>query len=558
MTGGADLSGLIQFDGLQQVLSELVEARRLQAAVIEQLRADNDARWAKVERRLDAIDAALGSKATEREVRRVEADARQARDVLARQADELASRVGTMSEAADAREAARTLAVSELQAELQNLAPLRELKRVEAAVGERVSVDQLHAARAALEASQRAASDVARSRAAELSESLGAHATLLADHAQQLPRLATTEAVERLQRAHAASTAQLEAAISTVGSEARSHSTATDRRVERSAEDARAEREQVWAALRRVEADVQGKMGREEAVAQIDELTRVSTASQRAAEADTRAATTELARRVEATAAIAERAADAADAASASAAERASRADFSQLETRVLALASRDELRAEVERMRAELDARARTLAERLELHESELSALGAAALGVGGALGRGGAGSARRAPPRGQAAAGDTVAEPASARDAEGPAGLLATPSVLPAGSGGGSSAPTRDAGRAGGGAGGGAFAFPDSGARALDPARVVDAGVVESAGLRGATSEGSVPSGVPAGARAPGSGGGEGGHVTTRALGGAFDSAGLRSDLERRRQQLEQRRQSIAEARMRSAAGM
>jgi hypothetical protein len=244
----------VQLDGLQQVLGELLESSRQQQLAVAQLRADVDARFGAIERHIEVVDATLGARTEERELRRVETEAQTARDGLARALDELRSRFADAVKTIDERDSRRLLLLTEVHNEVKTCASAQQLQRAEKQVraslrarrlppqpncsqcihtpacfafsrvtpthdsphpqlSERITHDQLRAARATLEAAQRAAHDAWQERADALSTMLGTAASTLAEHAQLLPRLATTEAVERTHRTFVAELAAIGALL---------------------------------------------------------------------------------------------------------------------------------------------------------------------------------------------------------------------------------------------------------------------------------------------------------------------------------------------------------
>jgi hypothetical protein len=164
---------------------------------------------------------------------------------------------------------------------------------------------------------------------------LGTAASTLAEHAQLLPRLATTEAVERTHRTFVAELAAIGASAGGQLGEARQALLSADRRAEQRADDGKADAHAAWAAVRRLEAELQHKLSRDEAMALLGALRRDVAAERAAAEQTARLARDEGALRLVELSELAHAAAAIADEAHATAAKAVPRADVHSLEQRL-------------------------------------------------------------------------------------------------------------------------------------------------------------------------------------------------------------------------------
>lgn len=492
-----DMARLINLDGLQQVLAELLDASHRQRGELAALRAETDAKFGAIARKVDGVEALLTACSSERELRRAEHEAGAARDGIVRSVEALASRFHAAVETIDARDARRLLLLTEVHNEVKSCAPAAEVQRVKQQLAACASLEQLQATRRALEEQARASSDAWQERAAALAKLSGAHDAALATQALRLSQAAPAEALELVRKEVGAELGALRAEVHARTADAQHGASAAERRLDRRADELQTQAEAQGAALRRLEVEAEGKLGREEAAGQLGALAAEHTAAARGADEDARTAREEVSRRLGELAAAEEAAA-----ARVAAAEDATRGlapyeELAALEERVLGLAGREELRAELAGLRAEEGERARRMGERLELLSRELAAR----------------------------AGGAQAVRPGGARELD-----IGSP------------------------AGGAALATPVS--RALSQPHSSDDRFADSSPqasrLGGELARAAASPSASSPCASPRDDGGDGGGGT----GGGGSASGLRADLERRRRQLEERRQSIAAVRQRAAA--
>ncbi|KAJ1640459.1 hypothetical protein T492DRAFT_831989 [Pavlovales sp. CCMP2436] len=613
-----DLSRLVMMDGLQQLLGELLEAAQRQKGESAQLRTDMERMVSSVERRLDGLDASIAARASEREVRRVESEARAAREGIARTFETLASKFNAAVETIDARDSRRLLLLTEVHNEVKSCASAKQMALVEQQLVAAVSLEQLQATRQGLEQQLRASSDAWVERATALERASDGNDAAVSLHTQQIAKLAATDSIERAEREIRAELGALASEFDSRLSEVRHAAVVSERGLARRSDDLKGELELALQVVRRTDTELKSKVGRDGVAAQLDELSRALAAERQAAEADARNSREDVAERLNWLATALELAGDRAVALDALLPELARSKELLLLEQRLLSLATKDELRVELEASRAESLARARRIGERVELLGKEVIRVGSAADAASAASSRqlqaswgalaldapAGPTPAARVHPERTAAVGGSGAS--SGRYGEGAQWEVG-------GSGASSPLPPDRVGvgprvrqREGGGSGD-VLATPQQNQELATPGglagrRPMDAspslaekpygsvqppyGGVQTPFLAAqsygsalqpyssaqqpyfspaisassALRNGSAPDaaryreGEYFASTTPGATAGSGGGVP---LGGALSAVGLRTDLERRRRQLEERRQSIAAVRQRAASG-
>lgn len=556
-----DASRLINLDGLQSLLGELLELSHKQGESIAQLRLDTEKRLSTLLRKVDGVEAALAARASERELRRVEHEAGVARDGIIRSVEALASKFTAAVETIDARDARRLLLLTEVHQEVKSCASASQMQRVEQQLTERASLEQLHGTRQSLEQQLRVSSDAWHERASALAKRSDAHDAAIGAHALQLAQAATAEALELAQRELSAELAALNTELSARLADARHAASAAERRLDRRADDLSGAQDVQLSSLQRLEAELRAKLGRDEAATQLEALGAQLAAARRATDSDTRTARDDASHRLGQIAAVAEAAAERAAAAESMARHAAPQAQLTALEERMLGMASREQVRAELDGVRTEVHTRAKRTAERLEMLAAELLRLAPAADGAASAMPGRTLGALWSAIDERDEREARAIALTAAAAVA--PGHSLYTPVTR---SGGGGEVPSQMGGsNAGASASGGhglvwhgpisdgqpysALRHAPAPPSAHPPEPPLSSRSPDGHPARGASACGS-PSAPSSLAAADGGDDGDGGGAP---LGGALSAVGLRSDLERRRRQLEERRQSIAAVRQR-----
>lgn len=368
-----DIANIVQVDGLQRLLQRIHASVNALGDQLEMARAEASRRADGIDRRVDALEVLLGEKAGQRDIRRLEGDARQARDDASGRMTELAAKLTASSETAESRALKLEHRLHELEARALELASARDLRRLEGALDDRLTVEAFQTARQDIDSAMRAVgkdlSDAVRRVEAGVSQA----DAMLADHQSRLPLFAPMADLDKVQRELQSLAAKQEGGLHTMASELRQQLIAAERRVERRADETVGEVDALATGMRQLESELKTKISRDEALAQFAEAGRSGAAERRAAEQRTREAEASLLRKLEAQAGeateLAKRLADAERQAQGA----APRTVLAAVEERMLSFASRDEVSAAVEAHSAEALARTRSLGDHVSMHDQDL-----------------------------------------------------------------------------------------------------------------------------------------------------------------------------------------